>query len=191
MDRLIAWLPANVPPDEETRIVHGDYRLDNVIFHPTEPRILAVLDWELSTLGNPLGDFAYHMMSWRLGEDAYRGLKGHDLAALGIPDRGGISPALLSAHRAPGHRALGFLHGLQHVPPCGDPPGHHGPGASRAPPPVPMRRIPAPALAPSPRPAGARSRRMQSAPVSGASAREFFVNTEAKYRAPWRLTRRY
>jgi aminoglycoside phosphotransferase (APT) family kinase protein len=85
MDRLIAWLPANVPGDEETRIVHGDYRLDNVIFHPTEPRILAVLDWELSTLGNPLGDFAYHMMSWRLGADAYRGLKGHDLGALGIP----------------------------------------------------------------------------------------------------------
>ena len=85
MDRLIAWLPDNVPEDEETRIVHGDYRLDNVIFHPREPRILAVLDWELSTLGNPLGDFAYHMMSWRLGQDAYRGLKGHDLAALGIP----------------------------------------------------------------------------------------------------------
>src|SRR5579885_518396 len=86
MDRLIAWLPGHVPEDEETRIVHGDYRLDNVIFHPTEPRILAVLDWELSTLGNPLGDFAYHMMSWRLGQDAYRGLGGHDLAALGIPD---------------------------------------------------------------------------------------------------------
>jgi aminoglycoside phosphotransferase (APT) family kinase protein len=85
MDRLIAWLPQNVPEDDATRIVHGDYRLDNVIFHPAEPRILAVLDWELSTLGNPLSDFAYHMMSWRLGQDAYRGLKGHDLAALGIP----------------------------------------------------------------------------------------------------------
>jgi aminoglycoside phosphotransferase (APT) family kinase protein len=85
MDRLIAWLPENVPQDDETRIVHGDYRLDNVIYHPTEPRILAVLDWELSTLGNPLSDFAYHMMSWRLGQDAYRGLKGFDLDALGIP----------------------------------------------------------------------------------------------------------
>ncbi len=85
MDRLIAWLPENVPENDETRIVHGDYRLDNVIFHPTEPRILAVLDWELSTLGNPLGDFAYHMMTWRLGQDAYRGLGGHDLAVLGIP----------------------------------------------------------------------------------------------------------
>ncbi len=85
MNRLIEWLPAHVPEDEETRIVHGDYRLDNVIFHPREPRILAVLDWELSTLGNPLSDFAYHMMSWRLGQAAYRGLAGHDLAALGIP----------------------------------------------------------------------------------------------------------
>jgi aminoglycoside phosphotransferase (APT) family kinase protein len=86
MDRLIEWLPRNVPADETTAIVHGDYRLDNVIFHPSEPRILAVLDWELSTLGNPLSDFAYHMMSWRLGADSYRGLKGYDLAALGIPD---------------------------------------------------------------------------------------------------------
>ncbi|HUB95284.1 MAG TPA: phosphotransferase [Stellaceae bacterium] len=85
MDRLIAWLPDHVPQDEATSIVHGDYRLDNVIFHPTEPRILAVLDWELSTLGNPVSDFAYHMMSWRLGGTTYRGLKGHDLAALGIP----------------------------------------------------------------------------------------------------------
>jgi aminoglycoside phosphotransferase (APT) family kinase protein len=85
MDRLIAWLPGHTPEDEETRIVHGDYRLDNVIFHPSEPRILAVLDWELSTLGNPLGDFAYHMMSWRLAQSAYRSLKGEDLAALGIP----------------------------------------------------------------------------------------------------------
>ena len=85
MDQLIEWLPAHIPEDEETRIVHGDYRLDNVIFHPREPRILAVLDWELSTLGNPLSDFAYHMMSWRLGQAAYRGLAGHDLAALGIP----------------------------------------------------------------------------------------------------------
>jgi aminoglycoside phosphotransferase (APT) family kinase protein len=85
MDRLIEWLPKNIPPDDTTAIVHGDYRLDNVIFHPSEPRILAVLDWELSTLGNPLSDFAYHMMSWRLGPDAYRGLKAADLKSLGIP----------------------------------------------------------------------------------------------------------
>jgi len=87
MDRLIAWLPQNLPPDDETAIVHGDFRLDNIIFHPTEPRILAVLDWELSTLGNPLGDFSYHMMGWELGQDSYRGLAGKDLAALGIPSK--------------------------------------------------------------------------------------------------------
>ena len=86
MDRLIEWLPAHVPPDDETRIVHGDYRLDNVIFDPSAPRILAVLDWELSTLGNPLGDFAYHMMQWRLGSSTYqRGLADADFAASGIP----------------------------------------------------------------------------------------------------------
>jgi aminoglycoside phosphotransferase (APT) family kinase protein len=85
MDRLIEWLPAHLPAGDETRIVHGDYRLDNVIFHPTEPRILAVLDWELSTLGHPLSDFAYQLMAWRLAPQIFRGLKGVDLAALGIP----------------------------------------------------------------------------------------------------------
>lgn len=85
MDRLIEWLPRHIPPDEEASIIHGDFRIDNIIFHPTEPRVLAVLDWELSTLGNPLADFAYHMMPWRLGPDAYRGLLGQDLPALGIP----------------------------------------------------------------------------------------------------------
>jgi len=86
MDNLIAWLPANMPPGEDTSIVHGDYRIDNVIFHPVEPRILAVLDWELSTLGHPLADFAYHCMTWRMPEGAHgRGLAGVDLPALGIP----------------------------------------------------------------------------------------------------------
>jgi aminoglycoside phosphotransferase (APT) family kinase protein len=87
MDRLIEWLPRNVPADDETTIVHGDYRLDNMIFHPTEPRVLAVLDWELSTLGNPLADFSYHMMTWELGPEAYRGVGGKDLPALGIPTK--------------------------------------------------------------------------------------------------------
>ncbi|MCF8198147.1 MAG: phosphotransferase [Sulfuritalea sp.] len=85
MDKLIEWLPQNIPPGDETSIVHGDFRLDNTVFHPTEPRILAVLDWELSTLGHPLADFAYHCMTWRLSPGQFRGLAGHDLKALGIP----------------------------------------------------------------------------------------------------------
>lgn len=84
-DRLIDWLPEHIPAEGETRIVHGDYRLDNVIFHPTEPRILAVLDWELSTLGDPLVDFAYHCMAWHMPFDTLRGLRGVDFDALGIP----------------------------------------------------------------------------------------------------------
>lgn len=86
MDRLIDWLPSRIPPGDETAVVHGDYRFDNVIFHPTEPRILAVLDWELSTLGHPLVDFAYHCMTWHMSSaEGNRGLAGADLAALGIP----------------------------------------------------------------------------------------------------------
>lgn len=85
MDNLIAWLPQHIPAGDETRIVHGDYRIDNVIYHPTEPRILAVLDWELSTLGHPLADFAYHCMTWRFTPGQFRGLAGEDLQALGIP----------------------------------------------------------------------------------------------------------
>jgi aminoglycoside phosphotransferase (APT) family kinase protein len=85
MDKLIAWLPDHIPPGDDTSVVHGDYRLDNMVFHPTEPRVLAVLDWELSTLGNPLGDFSYHLMPWRLSPDVFRGFAGVDLAGLGIP----------------------------------------------------------------------------------------------------------
>jgi aminoglycoside phosphotransferase (APT) family kinase protein len=85
-DRLIDWLPRYLPANDESRLVHGDYRLDNVILHPDEPRILAVLDWELSTLGHPLVDFAYHCMTWRMTEGEARGLAGTNLAALGIPE---------------------------------------------------------------------------------------------------------
>jgi aminoglycoside phosphotransferase (APT) family kinase protein len=85
MENLIAWLPRNIPAGEETTLVHGDFRLDNLIFHPDSPRVLAVLDWELSTLGHPLADLAYHMMAWRLTAGEFRGMKGADLAALGIP----------------------------------------------------------------------------------------------------------
>jgi aminoglycoside phosphotransferase (APT) family kinase protein len=86
MDNLIAWLPGNIPPGDETSVVHGDYRLDNLIFHPGEPRVLAVLDWELSTLGHPLADFSYHCMSWHIPPGHFRGIAGLDLAGLGIPD---------------------------------------------------------------------------------------------------------
>lgn len=90
MDRLIDWLPAHIPDsardEAEVAIVHGDFRLDNLMFHPSEPRVLAVLDWELSTLGHPLADFSYHCMSWHIQTSgAARGLGGQDLAALGIP----------------------------------------------------------------------------------------------------------
>jgi aminoglycoside phosphotransferase (APT) family kinase protein len=86
MDALIEWLPANLPPGDETRIFHGDLRLDNLIFHPTEPRVLAVLDWELSTLGHPLADFAYHVLPWRLSAAQFRGMAGTHYASLGLPD---------------------------------------------------------------------------------------------------------
>jgi len=85
MDQLIAWLPLNIPAAGATTVVHGDYRLDNAIFHPSEPRILAVLDWELSTLGDPLADFSYHCMSWHIPPGQFRGIGGLDIASLGIP----------------------------------------------------------------------------------------------------------
>jgi len=85
MDRLIEWLPCHLPPDGEPRIVHGDYRIDNLIYHPTEPQVIGVLDWELSTIGDPLADFAYHVMTWRVTPELFRGLAGVDFTASGIP----------------------------------------------------------------------------------------------------------
>ena len=85
MRNLMGWLPQHIPSDDETTLVHGDFRLDNLIFHPTELRVLAVLDWELSTLGHPMADFAYHCMSWRIPASLWRGVAGLDLNALGIP----------------------------------------------------------------------------------------------------------
>ena len=89
MDQLMAWLPQHIPAsakdDSQTSVVHGDYRLDNLIFHPGNPQILAVLDWELSTLGHPLADFSYHCMSWHIPPGSFRGIGGLDHAALGIP----------------------------------------------------------------------------------------------------------
>ena len=90
MDRLIEWLPAHMPAGARDStapaVVHGDYRLDNLVFHPNEPRVIAVLDWELSTLGHPLADFSYHCMAWHIPPGVFRGIGGLDHRALGIPD---------------------------------------------------------------------------------------------------------
>ena len=113
MDRLIQWLPAHMPPSapdaSQVSVVHGDYRLDNLIFHATEPRILAVLDWELATIGHPLADFSYHCMAWHISPGVFRGIGGLDHAALGIPpedeyiqryaERTGRGPADIEALR--------------------------------------------------------------------------------------------
>ena len=85
MDRLIEWLPRTTPAQSRTSIVHGDYRLDNIMMHPLEPTVAAVLDWELSTLGDPLADFSYLLMNWALPHDGRSALGGLDLPALGIP----------------------------------------------------------------------------------------------------------
>jgi aminoglycoside phosphotransferase (APT) family kinase protein len=85
MDALVEWLPAHIPGGDESCIVHGDFRCDNMIFHPTEARVVAVLDWELSTLGNPLSDFAYHTLMYRMPPDIVAGLGGADPVALGLP----------------------------------------------------------------------------------------------------------
>jgi aminoglycoside phosphotransferase (APT) family kinase protein len=95
MDRLIAWLPAHIPPDEVSAIVHGDFRVGNLMFHPTEPRVIAILDWELATLGHPLADLAHIGMAWHTGPDEYGGIAGLDLAALGIPE----AAAFVAAYR--------------------------------------------------------------------------------------------
>jgi aminoglycoside phosphotransferase (APT) family kinase protein len=85
MERLIEWLPQHIPPSEAATLVHGDYRLDNLVFHETEPRVVAVLDWELSTLGHPLVDVAFNSQAWRMATDENGGLLGLPLAEMGIP----------------------------------------------------------------------------------------------------------
>jgi aminoglycoside phosphotransferase (APT) family kinase protein len=95
MENLKKWLPANIPPGDETRINHGDYRLGNTIVHPTEPRVIAVLDWELSTLGHPLADLGYNCMMYHFGEGfgASGGYADTDLKAFGIPTEAGYLAA--------------------------------------------------------------------------------------------------
>lgn len=85
MHRLMDWLPEHIPPGDETTLVHGDYRLDNLVFHSSEPRVIGVLDWELSTLGHPLADLSYQCIAWHVSPALWRGIGGLDLAALGIP----------------------------------------------------------------------------------------------------------
>ena len=85
LNKLMDWLPEHIPAEDETSLIHGDFRMDNLVFHKTDLRIIGVLDWELSTLGNPLADFAYQCMAWRIPPSLWRGIQGLDLRALGIP----------------------------------------------------------------------------------------------------------
>lgn len=112
--RLIAWLPAHIPDDETSAIAHGDYRIGNLMFHPTEPRVIAVLDWELSTLGHPLGDLSHSCTAWLSAPDEYGGLAGLDLAALGIPSQDAYAADYYGAVRhqarlAPFHMAYSLF----------------------------------------------------------------------------------
>jgi aminoglycoside phosphotransferase (APT) family kinase protein len=108
MDRLVAWLPEHIPAGDETTVIHGDFRADNMIFHPTEPRVLAVLDWELSTLGHPLADFAYHAMMYRMPPDILGGIAGLDLAAHGLPSEAEYVAAYCRRTRRAGIPDLDF-----------------------------------------------------------------------------------
>jgi aminoglycoside phosphotransferase (APT) family kinase protein len=101
IERLIGWLPAHLPADDGNAISHGDYRAGNLMFHPSEPRVIAVLDWELSTLGHPLADLAHTCMAWHSAPDEYRGLLGLDLAALGLPTQARYEARYYAAARSP------------------------------------------------------------------------------------------
>lgn len=108
LDRLIEWLPANIPLGDESAISHGDFRIDNMVFHPTEPRILAILDWELSTIGHPLADFTYHAMMYRMPPLLIAGLEGTDLAAQNLPTEEAYIAAYCRRTHRPGIENLNF-----------------------------------------------------------------------------------
>ena len=109
MERLIEWLPQHLPAAEPAAaIVHGDYRIDNLIFHPTEPRVLAIMDWELATLGDPIADFAYHVMMYRMSNASIPGLLGRDLRALGLPSEHDYVQAYCRRRGLPGIADLDY-----------------------------------------------------------------------------------
>jgi aminoglycoside phosphotransferase (APT) family kinase protein len=109
MNALMAWLPQHTPTDQApARLFHGDLRLDNMIVHPTEPRVVAVLDWELSTVGDPNADFAYHMITWRIPPDLFRGLAGRDLQGLGVPSEAEYRAAYVARTRVSSEGSWSF-----------------------------------------------------------------------------------
>jgi aminoglycoside phosphotransferase (APT) family kinase protein len=124
LNRLMDWLPSRIPDRQETTLLHGDYRLDNLMFHPSEPRVITVLDWELSTLGDPLADLSYQCMAWHIPPQLWRGVAGLDLTALGIPDEAQYLKlyAQLTGRHVPEHwdfylafnlfRMAAILHGI-------------------------------------------------------------------------------
>ena len=123
LDRLIAWLPGHIPEGDETVVCHGDFRIGNLMFDPVEPRVIAILDWELSTLGHPLADLGFNAMAWHTRPDEYGGLRGLDLDALGIPSLDDyVAHYLRAAGRRGRHRALPRR--VRAVPLRGDLRGH-------------------------------------------------------------------
>ena len=116
LDRLLAWLEARVPASTLQTLCHGDFRIGNVMFHPTEPRVVGVLDWELSTLGHPLVDVAFNSQAWRMAPDENGGLLGLPLAELGIPSEAAYLEryyglAGSTERMTPFHRAFAMFRG--------------------------------------------------------------------------------